>query len=618
MRDKTPTKDPSTERPSGRDPALERAIEATACELQMGQYPIFCITTAKPGDTRMTYREKLLIGSQEVLKEWCIQVTSHYGWPGEHEAEVWRSIQHIAELRGRARTLSNPIQTTLEEIREHMSSKSKGGRQWSAIIHSLKCLANTKLESTHWYDTSQKNYDMADFSVISDLKLSERELPDGRKVINKVYIGFGPVLFENIRKRYVRPLDKGYMDTQLDRWLSKRLYELLAIKFYGLRKKGVPYRTRYSRLCGMLGTKRQQYLSRAKLILHPAHRELQRTGFLAQIEWFPLLSVEQDWMLRYWPGPRAKAGWKKAYWKLVPELQEPLYVEEPQMGPEPLCVEEPPAELDEEAITAEVLTEPAPEMPLQLPLMLEEPLEVQGTEVTPGPEPKSPAKASRKPQEPLTRVEASETPRKARKAPSEPLRAPAMDDGTGSYAKEALSAFERGTGKHRRLARVTAAEERCLLQWRAAGATAADIEEGTRRALAEQRSKGSAEGGRRAQEIVSLAYVRGAVLDAAKRRQELEAQRREALRKVRASQSAELREEEASLKKQLQGRLRPGLYQGLFEELVLAAKEEDHAIVLAPERETLAVYTAWKELLEELLGRSPIFGSVAEWAARLR
>jgi hypothetical protein len=617
MQGKTPKKDTPAEKPPARDPALERAIEATACELQMGQYPIFCITTAKPGETRLTYRERVWIDSQEVLKEWCIQVTSHYGWPGEHEAEVWRAIQHIAELRGRAGTLTNPIQTTLEEIREHMSSKSRGGRQRKAIVHSLKCLSNTKLESTHWYDTAQKNYDFADFSIIAGLKISERELPDGKKVIDKVYISFEPVLFENIRKRYVRPLDKGYMDTQLDRWLAKRLYELLGIKFYGLRKKGVPYRTRYSRLCAMLGTKRQQHLSYARRVLGRAHQELQQTGFLEKIEWFPLLNVpEHDWMLRYWPGPRAKAAWKKDYWKLVPELIEPVFVEEPLVGLEPVFVEELPAQLDEGEIIAEVQTETAPEMPLQLPLLLEEPLQVQGAALAP-PGRKSPSRASRKPQEPQEPPGAAGGLRKPQGGPegaktsTEPKDAP-----PSSYALEAVEAFERATGKHRRLARITAAEESCLLQWRAAGVTSQDIETGTRRALAEQK-KGSSEDGRRAREVVSLAYVRGAVLDAAAKRQELEWMCQEAIRKVRAAQSAEAQEAEAALKNHLKARFRPEFYAAVFDNLLVAEKVSDCFIVLVPSDYLHPVYNSRADEFAKVLGLPSVFGDLLDWAKGL-
>ncbi len=584
---------------------VERALEASINELHMGQYPIFCITTSKPTDTRMTYREKVKMAGVEILKEWIVQVTSYYGWPGEHEAEVWRALQHIMELRGRAGCLENPIETTLEEIRDHMSSKSKGGRQRQAIVRSLYCLANTRLDNNYWYDAAKEIYDHVSFNMVSDLKFSQKKLPSGKEIIKKVYFGFGPEVFRNIQSRYIRPVDKGFLDTRLDSWLAKRLYEVLGPKFYGLRKKGVPYRTRYTRLCALLGTKQQNYPSIAKRILGRAHEELQLHGFIAKVEWFPTLKEKSDWVLHYWPGSRAKAEWKKEFWWKRVDLREALYIEElPPTAPEPIYVEEPP---DESVISAQMITDQAAEeLPKQLPIFVEEPPDFAEISKPPKAKP-SPAKAKA-----VITVPAEVIP------PSKPALAPPAppEPEEDSYAKDAIWAFESASGKHRKLSKLTAAEQKRLAEWKTQGITPPDIESGTKAAIAKALEQARASG-KPPREIVSLAYVNGYVLDAALKRQDMERLVQSSLSKARAFQSQELRELEAQIKGKLQGK--PGVkgfYQDFIEPLILVNAQGGFAVLVSPIQDCAAFFLKqdWLKPIVEAVGFPAYVTWVVEWA----
>src|ERR1700733_6817603 len=186
------------------DPLLQWIIEETAREVQPGQFPIFCITPAKPGDTRMTYREPLKIGSELVIEEWSIGVTASYGWPGEREAALWRAILHIVGQRAGAEEVTKPLQTALEEILDHMPSQGKDDQNWKAITDSLKCLSYTNLEIRYWYTDERKGGATDSFPLIGRLRLSSDVLPDGKHIV-KVSIDFGVELFQSLQSRYAKP-----------------------------------------------------------------------------------------------------------------------------------------------------------------------------------------------------------------------------------------------------------------------------------------------------------------------------------------------------------------------------------------------------------------------------
>jgi hypothetical protein len=63
---------------------------------------------------------------------------------------------------------------------------------------------------------------------------------------------------------------------------------------------------RYSKLCQLLPVTRYQYLARAKQQLEPAHQELIRTGFFANVEWEKVRDDPHDWYVNYWAGERAR------------------------------------------------------------------------------------------------------------------------------------------------------------------------------------------------------------------------------------------------------------------------------------------------------------------------
>lgn len=334
---------------------LTRATEMTTNEVQLLQLPYFCISTDNPTDTRAEYKEIVRTQDHEITRHWIVRSHLDFGWPGELEANVWRSVEHIMHLQRDIGVLTNPVITTLSEIRRYMPSKNKGGKNLKTVIKAIKCLAHTKIDSNFFFDAKQQIRRNVSFSLINDYAFDQQQnRRDDKSVIEKTRLYIHHDVFDNIAAGYVRPLDRGFRD-DLRKWLARRLYEFLGVKFYGLRRTHQPYRVRYSRLCALLGCKQQQHFSKARQILGRAHKELQETGFLMRVEWYPCKADCQDWVLHYTPGWRAMAEWSREYFKKS-NLAQPLLVEVlPKTASEPAWVEE--LRSDESEIIAEVITD---------------------------------------------------------------------------------------------------------------------------------------------------------------------------------------------------------------------------------------------------------------------
>ena len=447
---------------------LERALEATTNEVQLLQWPYFCISTDHIDDTEMEYSETVRAHGQEITRNWVVRCHSSFGWPGQLEANVWRSIEHIMHCQRAVGVLTNPIVTTLSEIRRYMPGKSRGGSNLKAVIKAIKCLAHTKVDADFFYDAKEKLPRNASFSLVEEWEFVPNRRPDGAQRLEKTKLFINPNVFDNIAVGYVRPLDRGFRDN-LRRWLAKRLYELLGVKFYALRKTRNPYRTRYKRLCGLLGCKQQRKFSKAKLILGRAHCELQESGFLSKVEWYSCKDDTGDWVIHYWPGWRAMAEWSRGHFKQA-EIAKPLLVEAlPETEAEPKWVEE--LEPDESGIVVEVVSTKTHDE-------LEE----------------------KKGQKPI-----------------------GLEEGV------VIAAFERATGERRRMRKLSEAERALLDEWRLAGLDEGDITAGVWRVMKQERER-SRRMGRSPREIWSLDYCAWAIWEAFEDRQQRYQQERETRR----------------------------------------------------------------------------------------
>jgi len=133
---------------------------------------------------------------------------------------------------------------------------------------------------------------------------------------------------------YVKPIDYNYLKS-LKSKIASRLYEILGVKFYGLRSKRENFICyRYSKLCQLLPITLQGYISLARQQLDPAHKELQDTGFLFDHKWNE--DTGKDWLVYYWPGQRAKKEMRKIKTEFLTPLIEEEILPKPKKKSQPL------------------------------------------------------------------------------------------------------------------------------------------------------------------------------------------------------------------------------------------------------------------------------------------
>jgi hypothetical protein len=156
---------------------------------------------------------------------------------------------------------------------------------------------------------------------------------------------------DNINANYVKPVDWSYYRT-LSTPIAQRLYELLSVKFYGLLMSGGHFlRYRYSTICELLPIARQTYLSDARNILDPAHQKLCDTGFINRWDWqkVDVDGKEKDWLIKYYPGKRARDEIKRF------SLGEQLELELPPQKEAEIPVGDPEVPTEESEIAAKLV-----------------------------------------------------------------------------------------------------------------------------------------------------------------------------------------------------------------------------------------------------------------------
>jgi hypothetical protein len=146
-------------------------------------------------------------------------------------------------------------------------------------------------------------------------KIAENEIADDN------YLFLGSWYLQNLNSFYIKPIDYNYLQS-LKSKIASRLYEILGVKFYGLRNKRDNFICyKYSKLCQLLPVTPHEQISLAKQQIDPGNNELQDTGFISKFDWSK--NGNRDWLIYYWPGERAKEEMKRAKIKNInhPEKQ---------------------------------------------------------------------------------------------------------------------------------------------------------------------------------------------------------------------------------------------------------------------------------------------------------
>ena len=246
---------------------------------------------------------------------WNVSANPEYGYPGPFDREVHKVIEQIAtEIIKRNGVIKNPIQFSIYELCKRMGITTAGDN-YQRIKKALERIQTTTIKSVGTFYLKEGKQWIEDiFSLYERVVFRGKELPNG-EIADDNYLFLGSWYLQSLNSRYTKPIDYTYWRS-LKSKIASRLYEILGVKFYGIRnKKGCDITYKYTTLCQLLPLTPYRYISDAKRQLNFGNDELRDTGFISKYEWSE--NGNKDWLISYWPGERAKEEIRRAKIKSI-------------------------------------------------------------------------------------------------------------------------------------------------------------------------------------------------------------------------------------------------------------------------------------------------------------
>ncbi len=295
-------------------------------EVNLLFFPFFALSTKglkKKIETE--YRDIVNRDGKRIEILWNVAAHAKYGYPGPFDREVHKAIERIiTSFLKKYGYIKNPICLgSLYNICNLMNIKEYGGYQYREIRSALERIKTTVIKSEgSFYYKGEKKWISKVFSLYDSVIFKGEQLTNGH-IADSNFIYLSDLYIQSLNSFYIKPIDYTYLQS-LKSKIASRLYEILGIKFYGIKnKKEGSIRYKYSTLCQLLPVTSFKQLSRSKQQLNPAHKELQNTGFISQFKWSE--NGKQDWLIYYWPGERAKKEMKNGQAKQL-DLKEDNYL----------------------------------------------------------------------------------------------------------------------------------------------------------------------------------------------------------------------------------------------------------------------------------------------------
>jgi hypothetical protein len=287
-------------------------------EVNLLVFPFFALSTKGLKNKNKTIYQKIINkGNQEVNLLWKVSSNSEYGYPGPFDREVHKVIEQIiSEILKEKGEIKNPIPLgSFYNICKRMNIEKYGGREYKKIKEAFTRIKTTSIESKGTFYSKDKKqwvenvFSLYDRVVFKGEKISDNEISDDN------YLFLGSWYLQSLNSFYVKPIDYTYLQG-LKSKIASRLYEILGVKFYGVRNKKVCSMCfKYATLCHLLPVTPHRYFSDAKRQLNSGNDELKNTGFLSKYEWSE--NGKKNWLIKYWPGDRAKEEMKGAKIKSI-------------------------------------------------------------------------------------------------------------------------------------------------------------------------------------------------------------------------------------------------------------------------------------------------------------
>ena len=255
---------------------------------------------------RTEYKTTVTRDGKRLEISWIVSSNTEFGYPGPFDRAVHKAVEQI--ISDLPLPIHNPIAIgSLYSLCGRMGINKIGGSQYRKIKEALTRIVATTIISRGAFYSKEKDGWIEDVFHLYDRIVFKGEKLLNSDIADTNYLFLSSWYLDNVNANYVKPVDWTYYKS-LKTPVAQRLYELLSVKFYGLfMKNGKVIFYKYSTICELLPITRQKYLSDAKKLLEPAHSKLKNTGFLEDWDWKESgAKDDNDWLIRYYPGEKAK------------------------------------------------------------------------------------------------------------------------------------------------------------------------------------------------------------------------------------------------------------------------------------------------------------------------
>ena len=299
-----------------------------AGEVNLSRLPFFASSTkGLKKKISIVYRYTKLVHGQEIEAVWEVSANAKYGYPGPFAEAVHMAILQIVTERGFP--AQNPIVFAFYDICKRLEIKynTRNRRRIRRAILSIRFAGieighsfTTKNGRTPIFTDTPTLYRRALF--IGDLD------PQTHEPLDYSAIWIEDFYLNSLNSGHFRPLDFEYFkQIRKASYASTKIYSYLGYRFAGscFKHNNDYAKVDYNDLAVIADIERQRYKSKAKEKLAPAHRELQRTDFLARE---PVWQVEKQgrgkpnkFYILYYPGKRAREEYRRGRRQLTRQLE---------------------------------------------------------------------------------------------------------------------------------------------------------------------------------------------------------------------------------------------------------------------------------------------------------
>ena len=289
-------------------------------EVNLLVFPFF-VLERKSKKLETEYKDIVKRGNEKIEIIWNVSANTKYGYPGLFDREVHKVIEQIiSEILKKDGEIKNPISFSIYDLCNRMGITTSGGKNYRKVKEALERIRMTGIKSEGaFYHKGKKEWISKVFGLYDSIIFRGAELEDG-SIAEKNLLYLGNIYLQSLNSFNIKPIDYNYLQS-LKSKIASRLYEILGVKFYGLRNKREKFICyRYSKLCQLLPVTPHEYISLAKQQIDPGNNELRDTGFISKFDWSE--NGNKDWLIYYWPGERAKEEMKKGKIKSINKIDQ--------------------------------------------------------------------------------------------------------------------------------------------------------------------------------------------------------------------------------------------------------------------------------------------------------